>query len=357
MEEKKVLSMQNKCDGCGANLVFDPKSQDLFCDRCETHYPIIDDGQTVLHDLTQSVQKDKKYDDFVSQNKMFKCPNCGASVMLNQYEISKKCPYCEAGLVIEEDNFPGIKPDAVIPFQFNKEDAAKNFVNGVKKKFFVPNKFKKNMPASDINGIYIPAFGYSAKTTSVYDGELYEEHETKDADGNSTTERTYFKVSGTHSAEFNDVMVESSSKITQAEINGFLPYKTAGRKNYSNQYILGYSVEHYNQTVQECVPTYKSIVTKSIRAQILRKYEYNGVNYLNVSTEYRDEKYLYYLVPVYKFEYEYKKKKYITYMNGQTGRVDNNVPKSGLKIAFAILLPLLIVLIPIIIGIILGAGD
>lgn len=357
MEEKKVLSMQNKCVGCGANLVFNPNSQDLFCDKCETHYQIVNDGQIVLHDLTEDTSKDSKYKDFVSQNKMFKCPNCGASVILNQFEISKKCPYCEASLVIEANDLPGLKPDAVIPFQFDKNQAANNFVNSVKKRFFVPKKFKKNVPSSEINGIYIPAFGYSAKTTSVYDGELYEEHETKDADGNSTTERTYFKVSGTHSAEFNDVMVESSSKITQTEINGFLPYKTTGRQSYLNQYIMGYSVEHYNQTVQECVPTYKSIVTKSIRSQILRKYDYSGVNYLNVSTEYKDEKYLYYLLPVYKFEYEYKKKKYITYMNGQTGRLDSNVPKSGLKIAFAILLPILIVLIPIILGIIFGAGD
>lgn len=357
MEDKKVLSMQNKCVGCGANLVFNPKSQDLFCEKCESHYQIVNDGRIVLHDLTKSASKDKKYDDFVNQNKMFKCPNCGANVILNQFEISKKCPYCEASLVIEENNFPGLKPDAVIPFQFNKEQAGNSFVNSVKKRFFVPNKFKKNIPQSDINGIYIPAFGYSTKTISVYNGELYEEYEETDADGNSVTHRSYFKVSGTHDAEFCDIMVESSSKITQAEINGFLPYKTKYRQSYLNQYILGYSVEHYNQTVQECIPTYKSIVDKSIRSQILRKYKYDGVNYLNINTEYRDEKYLYYLVPVYKFEYEYKKKRYITYMNGQTGRVDSNVPKSGLKIALVIILPLLIVMLPIIIGIILGAGD
>lgn len=357
MEDKKVLSIQNKCAGCGANLVFNPNYQDLFCEKCESHYKIVNDGQIELHDLNKSAKKDKDYEDFANQNKMFKCPNCGANVMLNQFEISKKCPYCEASLVIEENQFPGLKPDAVIPFQFDKEQAGNNFVKSVKKRFFVPKKFKKNIPTSEINGIYIPAFGYSAKTTSIYNGELYEEYEERDSDGNSTTHRSYFKVSGTHDAEFNDVMVESSSKITQAEINGFLPYKTQGRQSYLNQYILGYSVEHYNQTVEECTPTYKSIVTKSIRSQILRKYHYDGVNYLNVSTEYKDEKYLYYLVPVYKFEYEYKKKKYITYMNGQTGRVDSNVPKSGLKIALVILLPLLIVLIPLIIGLILGAGE
>ena len=357
MEDKKIISIQNKCASCGGNLIFCPSSQDLFCPKCASHYEIVNDGEISLHDLTKNEQKDENYKNFVSQNKMFKCPNCGAGVILNQYEISKKCPYCEADLVIDENQFPGLKPDAVIPFQFDKEQAANNFVNSVKKRFFVPRKFKKSVPESDINGIYIPAFGYFCKTTNVYNGELYDEHETTDSNGHTTTHRTYFKISGTHKADFNDVMVESSSKITQSEINGFLPYKTQSKQSYSNEYILGYSVEHYNQTVQECIPTYKSIIDKSVRAQILRKYHYDGVSYLKVNTEFADEKYLYYLLPVYKFEYEYKKKKYITYMNGQTGRLDSNVPKSGLKIALAVLFPILIVLLPIILGIIFGAGE
>ena len=358
MEDKKIISMQNKCVGCGANLVFNPKTQDLFCQKCDSHYKIEEAGDVLMHELTRNVSKDGNYQNFVSENKMFKCPNCGANVILNQYEISNKCPYCEASLVIEENNFPGLKPDAVIPFQFNKEDAGNYFVNSVKKRFFVPNKFKKNIPESDIHGIYIPAFGYFTKTSSVYKGELYEEYEETDSEGNKVTNRNYFKISGIHNADFSDVMVESSSKITQGEINGFLPYKTQSKKSYSNEYILGYSVEHYNQTVQECIPTYKSIVDRSIRQQILSKYHYNGVNYLNISTEYNNEKYLYYLLPVYRFTYKYKNKQYVSYMNGQTGKLDSNVPKSGFKIALSILIPLLIVLLPIIIGLILGvSGD
>ena len=226
----------------------------------------------------------------------------------------------------------------------------------MRKRFFVPNKFKKQPPNSDIHGIYIPSFGYFAKTTSTYQGELYKEYTTRDADGHSVTERSYFDISGTHNAQFNDVLVECSSKINQKELSGFLPYKTNGKMPYSNQYILGYSVEHYNQTIKECEPTYKNIVERAIKSQILRKYDHDGVNYLKVVTDYSEEKYLYYLVPVYRFMYEYKNKNYVTYMNGQTGRVDSNVPKSGFKIALVAILTFMIVFLPIILGIIFG-GD
>lgn len=354
MEDKKIKSVQNKCKSCGGNLIYYPKTMDLFCEKCSSHYEIVDEDTVLLHDLLKKAKSDEKYRSFVDQNKLFKCPNCGANVVLNQFEISQKCPYCDASLVIETNNIPGIKPDAIIPFEFDESEASEIFVNNIKKRFFVPNKFKKHLPANQIHGIYIPTFGYFANTTSVYNGELYDEVTTTDTDGHQSNDRTYFKISGTHSAKFEDVLVECSSKITQKEINGFLPYKTVKRKPYNNNYILGYSVEHYNQTVEECIPSYKSIVNGLIRNQILRKYKHDGVNYLNISTEYSDERYLYYLLPVYRFEYEYKSKKYVTYMNGQTGRVDGNVPKSAVKITFVTILTLLIVFLPIILGIIFG---
>ena len=122
-------------------------------------------------------------------------------------------------------------------------------------------------------------------------------------------------------------------------------------KPYKNDYILGYSVEHYNKNATENIPTYKDEVGLILRGQILSKYHYDGVDYLNIDTNYSNEQYRYYVLPMYRFDYEYKKKKYITYMNGQTGKVDGNVPKSKLKITFAILIPLLIMLAIILINI------
>ena len=149
-------------------------------------------------------------------------------------------------------------------------------------------------------------------------------------------------------------MVESSSKITQSELTGFLPYKFAEKKPFDNSYILGYSVEQYNSTVEKCIPQYKSILNDMIRRDILRKYTYDGVSYLKVETDCSDEKYLYYMLPVYRFDYKYKNKDYITYMNGQTGKVDSNVPKSGLKIALVVILIALILALPIILGFLFG---
>ena len=59
--------------------------------------------------------------------------------------------------------------------------------------------------------------------------------------------------------------------------------------------------------------------------------------FVNFLTEiYTNEKYSYYLLPVYKFEYTYKKKTRRAYLNGQTGAVGGDLPTSALKIGLAI---------------------
>ncbi len=352
MKEKEIKSVHSKCASCGANLIFCPSKQDLVCEKCESHYPIKNEGTIETHDLDNNQEIAKLNQTFKNENKIFKCKNCGARIVLNTYEISKQCPYCGAGLVMDKSVMDGIIPDACIPFAFDEKEASDLFVKAVSKRHFVPKKFKRNIPENQIHGIYIPAFAFDASTMSAYDGRLYNEYETTDSDGHSHTERSYFHISGSQKEEFEDVIVECSSKITQEEIEGVLPYQFHKKKPYNNAYILGYSVEHYSETLNESIPDYKSEIEATVRRHILNKYHYDGISYLNVNTKYSNEKYRYYLLPMYRFEYQYKKKDFVTYMNGQTGAVDSNLPKSGWAIALAILIPFIIVLIPIIIGII-----
>ena len=343
MEEREVKSAYGKCSACGGNLEFCPSTQDLICVKCEHHYEIVNSAKVIAHDLLDAeIEGNPKDNEFALQNNTFKCSNCGAKVFLDKLELSKVCPYCGTALVID-NSMIGTMPDAVIPFAFDEQEAAEKFATCVRKRFFAPRKFKRNMPENKIKGVYIPAFAFDTKTESVYDGQLYEDEDETDSEGHTHTNRHYFHISGRHRRNFNDVIVECSSKITQNEIDGVLPYDYDGKKSYKNEYILGYSVERYNKSVKDSIPTYKQIVEHSIRNQILSKYHYDGVSYLNVKTDYLDEKYRYYILPMYRFDYEYKRKKYVTYMNGQTGRVDNNIPKSGWKIFFTIILPIILV--------------
>ena len=355
MKEKKIKSSQYKCESCGGTLAYNPTSQDLTCKKCDTHYPIADGDSFSVHRLVDKTEsKGEEYQEFINNNKVFKCESCGANVLLNQLEMTQVCPYCGSTLVIDKDSIPGLKPDCVLPFMFDEEEASNKFRADVKKRFFAPSKFKKNMPTSAIKGIYIPAFVFSGDSHSKYVGQLYNEYVETDRQGHSYTRRSYFMISGERDVKLNNITVESSSQMNQAEINSFLPYDYKDAKAYKDAYLLGYNVEHYVDSLDESKEKYRNIAKDIIERQILSKYSYDGVAYIKINSEFSNETYVYSLLPVYRFEYEYKKKKYITYMNAQTGKVDKNVPKSALKISLVVILGILALLVPILLAVFLS---
>lgn len=341
MEEVYIKNDNYKCKNCGASLYFDPKSQNLKCIKCSSTLPLPNKKTFTRHNINQKKELETQHSAWLTDNKVFKCANCGANVIANKYEISNTCPYCNNNLAISKEEIPGLKPDGIIPFAFDKQGANERFVTNVKRKFYVSGTFKRKLPPSKIKGTYIPSFTFDMQTSSKYDGTLYT---INNSDGQ--TKYSYQSINGTLNKKYSNVIVESSSKLTQTQLKGILPYDTSKTIDYHNGYILGYTVEHYADTLATCEKIAQESIDAMIRHDILSKYNYDGVNKLNINTTYSDKMFNYLLVPIYKFEYTYKNKPYTTYMNGQNGKIDNNLPKSIPKIVLTVLIIMLIFILP-----------
>lgn len=351
MNTKKILSTQSACDGCGGDLYFSPKTQTLMCEKCNRQQAIDKNFEINKHSVGQELDK-QQHGEYVSQNKVFKCSNCGSSVILDKYEVSKQCLYCDTNLVLNSQNLSALKPDAIIPFVFDKEEACKKFRESIQKKAFLPNEFKKELPKQSVKGLYIPSFSFECDIKSEYNGELYNIKTYKDSEGNTQTSRSCFSINGKIENRLEDIIIESSSILTQAQLSGILPYKYEDKQAYNDAYIRGYNLEVYDTHIEECRKTYKTMADSRVRSSILSKYDYDGINHLNINSIYLNQKYSYTVLPIYQFKYSYKNKKYITYMNGQTGKVDSNVPRSGAKIAGLVIGILLAMFLPILLFII-----
>lgn len=345
MSEIELRSNEYNCKNCGSILHFDPNSHGLLCEKCKSSFDLDYSKTFVRHKFDKDAVESQKRNEWVEDNKVFKCKNCGASIVANKYEFSNTCPYCNTNIAVDASTLPGLKPDAIIPFAFDKTGASQKFVENVRKKFYVNGKFKRHLPENKIKGTYVPSFVYDMKTKSTYDGTL---SKTEHVNGQSFPQTFYIK--GNFDKQYNNIMIESSSKITQPELNGILPYDMSKAVDYKNGFILGYTVEHYAQTLKTCEEIAKQTVSKLIRRDILSKYSYDKVEEFNVKTIYEQEDFNYILVPIYKFEYTFKNKPFKTYMNGQNGKVDNNLPKSIPKIVMTVLIILLLIALPFILS-------
>lgn len=332
-----IKGTQDKCSSCGGHLYFSPEDQALRCESCDGLEKIEINKNNVKHAYVQSEENKLEHKKYAEENKVFKCVSCGANVVLNKLDVATKCPYCDSSITIAEDVDIGLKPDSIIPFKFGEEKAAILYKQGLKKKWFLPNVFKKTPPIDEIKGVYIPCFSFDANSHTTYRGRLARQH-TSTHNGRTHTHTTYFNISGTRDFAHHDILVETSSHIDQTQFNAIKPYNIKELVVYDDAYIRGYSLEHYDQLLENCKRVANTIMENTIKSQILSSYSYSYVDSYTQNVTYSHEKFSYYIVPTYSVKYKYKDKNYLTFMNGQTGKVGDGLPKSAIKITLFVLM-------------------
>ncbi len=336
-EEKVVSSVLVKCKNCGANMVFDPNTQSLFCSHCESRISFDDDSVGKEIELSIKHFNDNSNQD--DESVVFSCENCNAKIVLNKNQTSTNCPFCGTSHVNKTENLKGIKPNAIIPFNFDGEKAVQFAKKWAKKRLYAPKKFKKNLSAENVKGVYYPSFTFDSYTDSVYDGRIGKTHTRTVGSGKNKRVETYTvwrNISGTFYSRFDDVLISAGEKIDQRSIDKLSPFTTNESKQYQENYLLGFLSYHYDKNIETCWDDAKSIIDRNLRSQILSQYSYDKVAYLNVSTKHSNVTFKYLMLPVYIGNFLFRKKRFNFYINGRTGRVVGKTPVSILKVLFTI---------------------
>lgn len=342
-EEKKEKRVKNKtnikCLGCGGELVYSISHHALFCPNC---------GRTLKFKAENGVIKKEYFDNLDNQTnneeKTTNCSSCGAKLKVNNREITKTCPYCSSNFVLDRSEIVGLKPDVILPFALDKIRAIEKYRQNVKKKWFLPNKFKKTPNLDNINGTYISCFIFDSKTHSSYSGTLGEVV-SRTSNGKTYTDIKYKHISGKKDVDFENFEIESSSQASQALFKQVKPYQINDETcyHYNENFLRGFCVESNDKSVAECKAICEDEMKSEIKSKILSTYSYSFVQEFNLKTSFEDNKFSYILLPIYFIDFKYGKKDYRVYLNGQTGKLGDNLPKSKVKIGFAIFFGLLLI--------------
>ena len=345
---KKIKATTEKCSNCGFNMVFDPEKHCLSCPACSYKETLSSKpglNKHLLNDNDENLNKENE--SWGKQMKLLSCQNCGASSILKSFQTATTCSYCNSPLIDENKHYSGLRPDAIIPFQFGKDKAQQLFQEKLRKKWFLPIGFKNQTINSEMHAYYFPSFVFDANCLTTYDGRLYKNIETKNSDGFTETTKKYFNINGTKESHHKNIMIEASNHLDQHELESIEPFDLKQAKNYMDEYVQGYSLESYNKSVEDSFEHAKFIIKSEIEDLILKKHKHDGVDRLDLNTIYTDKQYSYCVLPLYRINYKYKNKNYSNVMNGQTGALGGKYPKSALKISLLIIGIALIVLLPI----------
>jgi len=353
-EEKNSIertTIIEKCDSCGSDMEFDPEKTCLKCNHCGATKSI---GGTPASEIFFDGGVEDDNSNWASGLTTYRCDNCGATTTFEGYDIAPKCPFCSATNVVKEEDLPGMKPNAILPFTRTKQQAVDSCLKWIKRKKLAPNKLRKNFTVNKMEGVYLPCFTFDSRVHCYYTARLgYRKTKVVVRDGKRFTE-TYTEwqiVSGKINKNYDDLLIEAADQINQKELDKIMPFDTYNSTSFDTQFLAGFKATRYNRSLNSCWNTAKAIIDDDIKRDIVSRHHADEVGYINLNTFHNDTSYKYVLVPVYMCNYIYKGKKFGFLVNGRTGKVGGKIPYSPWKITgivFAVLAVIAIIAVVVI---------
>ena len=325
----------NSCKNCGSKIQFTPKEKGNKCASCGSVFPI--EYNYGFFKKPFSANVNLKVDNFAKSIKSLRCSSCGATMVLNKLETQSSCPYCGNTSVIEGRKNKLMYIDSIIPFNFSKDEALKQFKSTLVSKFYADKAVFKGITTENISGIYVNAFVFDFIANASYSGVFSYTETTKDKDGNTQWKTVHKSVSGIYNNNFENITVEANSHINQDELRSIMPVDYRAAVDFKEDFMNGYLLEYEDKMFNDCVNTAELLVKKRIESDLLRKHNCDRIVSLTLNINYIDKKYNYCLLPVYLVTNVYKNTKYTSLINGQTGKI-GKLPTSVGKILLTIFL-------------------
>ncbi len=325
-----------KCPACGADMIYDAESGKLLCEHCGTQKEIESKTSEEL-DFERLLTDKGGWD----ESHVFRCENCGAQEVLDKNEIAKQCPFCGATNIVETSELPDIRPNAVVPFRVALKDAATAVKTWVRKRIFAPQKFRKSAKPEKMKGVYMPSFSFDSQTHSYYTAVLGKHYYvTRRVNGKTVQEQRtrYFTVSGNYEMFFDDVLIQASGTIDQKSLNKLQPFQTNDSREYTKEYLSGYTATQNTKSGLECWEEAKGVIGNRLQSAILSQYVYDVVSSFRISTQYSGITFKYILLPVYVGHCKWHTKIYNFFVNGLNGKVTGKAPISPLKVFITVLI-------------------
>lgn len=326
--------IEYKCPCCNAGLVFEDDAQRLTCAYCDNTFEI--DAVKAFNE-SQSARQPEEFhwedrsDQTWSQEeqqsmRLFQCPSCGGELLTDENTAATFCPYCDNPTVLPGRVSGGLKPDAVIPFRTDKEDAKEAFLGLCKGKPLLPKEFTSEQRVEKITGMYVPFWLYDCG--AAFDGSYRATriHCWSDTRYNYT-KTDHFLLRRAATAAFSGIPMDGSKKMDDTFMESIEPYDYSLLTDFDMAYLTGYLADKYDVPAEDGKERIWQRVDQSMEAQL----QSSLLGYMTVIPASRNlnidhSKARYVLLPVWILNTRYRDKLYTFAMNGQTGKMTGSLP-------------------------------
>ena len=182
-------------------------------------------------------------------------------------------------------------------------------------------------------------------TTTDYRGQRGDNYTVTVGSGqNQRTEvRTRWSFrSGTVRDSFDDIPVLANTGFEEKHVRALEPWPTQSAKAFSAEYIAGHLCRTYDNDVEQCFGPAKARIEDQVRDTVRRDIGGDQQRISAMSVRYDSLTFKHLLLPIWLLTVIYQQQPFQVFINGVTGEVHGQRPYSAIKIAFAVVLALLV---------------
>lgn len=323
------MALSYHCQNCGADLVFDADSQQMYCQHCgskivlESVVPIDPANAAIYH------AEDWQEEEAVQ----FVCSSCGAAIITDKNTTATFCLFCGNSAVISERLSGLDRPNLVIPFSYGREVAEEKFLRWCKSGRMTPKDFVSKANIEKITGLYVPYWLFDCQVQM--DMEATGTIVSKETDLIQTNQvTTQYKIIRKRQLFWEKIPHDGASQIDDQIMHVLEPFNYEESKGFDMKYLAGFFAEKYDITSETLQPIIQDQIEDYLKGVFNDSVaEYSKVSIKSDRSEISKFTSIYALLPVWFLTYRYHGKTYTFAMNGQTGKVAGQPPISPPKVS------------------------
>lgn len=329
-----MSQLEYKCPCCAGQLYFDSHLQELKCPYCDSQFTaesLRDYDASLAQEKPDSFEWGTKgRQQFSEQDEeavqLFTCKSCGGELISDDLTAATSCPYCNNPVILMGRLSGDLKPDKVIPFRYNREQAKAAYKKFLKGKLLAPRSFSTEAHISELKAIYVPYWLYDSEVDAQmrYRGSIQSSY----ADSKYVYHKTdYYTLIREGQMSFEHLPVDASKKMDDALMEAIEPFDYSEAKDFQTAYLAGYLAERYDVDEQ----TSQARARERLYQSVEEAFKASTMGYGAVVREHRsvqvtEGKKEYALYPVWLMNTVWRGKTYTFAMNGQTGRFIGDLP-------------------------------
>jgi len=285
------------------------------------------------------------------------CEACGAKLVVAPTQRTVRCPYCDLPSVIDRPATSD-RPDPVfvIGFSVDRPQARARLRDHLRGHRWAPHALR-TAAAERVDGIYVPAYLYSATGASRYHAEIGENYTVNEFDAKRkswrrVTRTEYRSLEGHHRCQVDDTLVTASQGVPNRELEAIEPFDLGGLRRFSPAMVAGWAAEEPSTTRQASMELAREEARTELGRRLHRFMPGDSHHSLSFSAALEHEAMDLVALPVWVCSVRWREDRdpVRLLVNGQTGRVAGDVPVSWAKVAAVVCAGLALVGLAILIG-------